>query len=193
MVARSRQAAFIALCLFGAASVQAQAQAQAPAPIPDERAPAAQVHVDAADQALPGPVKIDWRVDNPFRFFNDPADTEVHRATWAALSPDERKSPVFAAERALSQRHTDGWAANLAGKPCWDAAHNRFVCPDATPYMKPDSHRVAVSLKNVPDAAAIDCTWLTAPHGGRARRGVAITERCDRTLEVDIPYRPARG
>jgi hypothetical protein len=30
---------------------------------------------------------INWRVENPFRLFTDPADTEVHRATWEALTP----------------------------------------------------------------------------------------------------------
>ena len=31
---------------------------------------------------------ITWRVENPFRLFTDPADTEVHRATWEALSAE---------------------------------------------------------------------------------------------------------
>ena len=30
---------------------------------------------------------ITWRVENPFRFFTDAADTEVHRATYLALPP----------------------------------------------------------------------------------------------------------
>lgn len=30
---------------------------------------------------------LKWRVENPFRLFTDPADSEVHRATFEALSP----------------------------------------------------------------------------------------------------------
>ena len=34
--------------------------------------------------------EIVWQVVNPFRFFLDPADTEVHRATWESLTPEQR-------------------------------------------------------------------------------------------------------
>ena len=37
--------------------------------------------------------QIVWQVENPFRFFLDPADTQVHRATWLSLSEVERKHP----------------------------------------------------------------------------------------------------
>ena len=37
-----------------------------------------------AAQAEPA---IVWRVENPFRFFTDPAHTEMHRATFNALTP----------------------------------------------------------------------------------------------------------
>ena len=47
---------------------------------------------------------IAWQVENPFRFFTDPSDTEAHRATYRALGPTERSSPVLYAERALQSR-----------------------------------------------------------------------------------------
>ncbi len=59
--------------------------------------------------------RLVWRVENPFRFFVDPADTEVHRATYLSLSEEERRSPVLSAERALAGRHPDGWAATMLG------------------------------------------------------------------------------
>ena len=34
--------------------------------------------------AMPDLPAIEWRVANPFRFFSNPRDTEVHRATWLA-------------------------------------------------------------------------------------------------------------
>ena len=52
--------------------------------------------------------QIVWQVENPFRFFLDPADTQVHRATWQSLS-ETRAQPSRAvggagAERAPSRR-----------------------------------------------------------------------------------------
>ncbi len=136
------------------------------------------------------PVVIDWELLNPFRFFNSPVDTALHRAVYAALSEDERKTPVLSIERKLAATKPDGWAAHLKGKPCWDASRNRFVCPDARPFVFPDSHRVLVWLPDVPDAQTVRCTWLTAPHrhGGKVQRGQAVTERCDRKVELEIPY-----
>ena len=178
MLSTARWAMCIVLLALGAAEAQAQEPAAAPAGA-----------ADASRMAAPaGPVRVEWRVLNPFRFFNDPVDTEMHRATWAALSPEERKQPVLSAERALAQRHADGWAANLTGKPCWDAGTNRFVCPDATPYLTPETHRITAEIKDLPDGDALECTWLTAPRGVRGRRGVALRERCDRPVALEIPY-----
>ena len=52
--------------------------------------------------------EINWRVGNPFRLFADPTNSEVHRATFDALTEDERKHPILSAERALAERHPDG-------------------------------------------------------------------------------------
>ena len=83
-------------------------------------------------QVAPLPVpKITWRVDNSFRFFSDAADTEVHRATFLALPPeDQLQHPILAAEQALSARHEDGWAETMFRDTCWDARNNRFACKD---------------------------------------------------------------
>ena len=83
--------------------------------------------------------EITWRVENPFRFFTDAADTEVHRATYLALTPEQRlRHPVLAAEQALSHRHEDGWAETMFRNTCWDARTNRFVCPDDKDYINPE-------------------------------------------------------
>ena len=72
--------------------------------------------------------ELRWRVENPFRFFTDPRDTEVHRATFAALPPDERRTPVLSSERALQSRHEDGWAATMVQKTCWNPKTNTYTC-----------------------------------------------------------------
>ncbi|MCV0369695.1 hypothetical protein [Filomicrobium sp.] len=139
--------------------------------------------------AMPDLPAIEWRVANPFRFFSNPRDTEVHRATWLALSPAERRTPVLSAERALSSRHEDGWAATMVDDVCWDTKRNRYRCPGKKEaYATPTSHTIIASLKNIPEAGLVDCTWLTAPHGGDRLRGDAITAPCHRPVELSIPY-----
>ncbi len=141
--------------------------------------------------ALSGPAAaqpvIVWEVENPFRFFLDPADTEVHRATWASLSPEQRRSPVLAIERALSERHPEGWSASMFDKTCWDDTRNRYVCRDRPDYINPKSHTVRASLQGLADAQVVDCTWLTAPRG-RGGRGKAVTLPCDTPVQLEIPY-----
>ena len=97
-------------------------------------------------QVAPLPVpKITWRVENSFRFFSDAADTEVHRATFLALPPeDQLQHPILAAEQALSARHEDGWAETMFRDTCWDARNNRFACKDGGSYINPKSHRVVL-------------------------------------------------
>ena len=133
--------------------------------------------------------RVSWEVTNPFRLFLDGADTEVHRATWAALSDREKRSPVLAAERLLAERHPDGWAATMFHKTCWDAFTNRYACPDRTDYLAPKSHKIRARIDGVGDAQTVDCTWLTAPQTkGVPTRGKAIVLPCDTPVELDIPY-----
>ena len=141
----------------------------------------------AQDAPLPVP-SIAWRVENPFRFFSDAADTEVHRATYLALPPDDRlQRPILAAEQALSLRHEDGWAETMFRNTCWDARQNRFDCRDGSDYMNPKSHRVVVRAGNIDEAPGLTCTWLTAPHGGKLR-GDVVTQPCSEEAQFDIPY-----
>ena len=131
--------------------------------------------------------EIKWRVANPFRLFADPTNSEVHRATFDALTEDERKHPILSAERALAERHPDGWAASMWQDACWTASRNRYACPGLADYTNPKSHKIRAQISGVADAASVDCTWLTAPRGG-SKRGAAITVACDTPVELEIPY-----
>lgn len=140
-----------------------------------------------AQVALPVP-KITWRVENSFRFFSDAADTEVHRATFLALPPeDQLQRPILASEQALSARHEDGWAETMFRDTCWEARTNRFVCKDGSDYINPQSHRIVLKVNNVDEAAGLSCTWLTAPHGGTLR-GDVMTQPCSEEAHFAIPY-----
>ncbi len=139
-------------------------------------------------QAMPA---IRWRVENPFRFFTDPADAEVHRATYRSLSADERSNPVLSAERALQGRHDDGgWASTMYKKTCWDPATNRHNCDFYPDYMNPEKHTILAEVAGLGDEAAnLTCTWLTAPKGDAAAlRGEAISQPCNEPLALDVAY-----
>mgnify|MGYP001231038279 CR=1 FL=1 len=134
---------------------------------------------------------IAWQLENPFRFFTDPKLTEAHRATYAALTDEERLQPVLSAERALAERHGgEGWAATMLEHTCWDPVQNRHKCRSDPDYLNPRAHRILASLRGVPDAAGIDCTWLTAP---RNQRGTGLTVPCDVTVKLEIPYPDGAG
>ena len=133
--------------------------------------------------------QIMWQVENPFRFFLDPADTQVHRATWLSLSDVERKHPVQSAERALSERHPDGWSAFTFAKTCWDAKRNRYACRERADYINPKSHTILARLNGLEDEQTVDCSWLTSPQGqARGPRIKAVTLPCDTPVQLSVPY-----
>lgn len=145
-------------------------------------------HAAGEPQPLPVPT-ITWRVENSFRFFTDAADTEVHRATYLALSDEAKlQRPILASEQALSRRHELGWAATMFRDTCWDVRTNRFVCPERDDYIDPQSHTVIASIENVDEPDRLDCTWLTAPNGGDNPRGTAVTRPCSEEVRFDVPY-----
>ena len=119
---------------------------------------------------------IAWQVENPFRFFTDPSDTEVHRATYRALGPEERATPVLSQERALQSRQEYGWAATMYRKTCW--SDNRFKCDAYEDYINPTSHAVFAEITGVDAAAELTCTWLTAPRNCEPPRGEVVTQPC---------------
>lgn len=170
------------------------------APLPDAAPPAATVAVPGPAAApgvapLPGGeaiiplerVQIKWRVENPFRFFTDPRDTNVHRATYLALTPEERETPILSAERALSTRHPEGWASTMFRKTCWNRSRNEFTCPDDTDYINPDKHAIVAELAGASDPA-VNCIWRVNLRGATAGRAEAVTKPCSEALVVDVPY-----
>lgn len=148
------------------------------------------VALAAPAQAEP---RILWRLENPFRFFTQPADTEMHRATYLALKGEERQAPVLTAERELAARHEgQGWAATMAERTCWNTARNRYECPGHKDYLHPLSHRVVFELTDVEDASRIDCTWVMEPEDGRAEVA-RLTMPCDQPVVMQVPYPHGAG
>lgn len=196
------------LAMAAVIAMPALAAAQEPEPLPSFGEPFAPADIappvpPPSDAALPPPFsepateptaetatetpKVEWRVENPFRFFNSPADTEVHRATFLALPQDERDTPILSAERALSAREPDGWASSMYDKTCWDSVRNRFLCPDKKNYINPENHRIVAEIKGVEDEN-VQCTWLTSPRGAKNTRGASITRPCKDAVKFAVPY-----
>lgn len=154
------------------AAITPSGDASLPAPPPDFVAPVA---------------AIEWRVDNPFRFFKNASDTDVHRATWMSLDAAKRATPVLAAEQELSQRHPEGWAATMIDDVCWNAVRNRHECGDGAAYVSPKNHKLRLKLTGV-EETSVDCTWLSAPLAKSKDRGQSLRQKCSEEAILDIPY-----
>ncbi len=148
----------------------------------------------AASETVGAP-EISWRVENPFRFFNDPADTEVHRATYAALTPEQKKQPILAAEQALGSRLEEGWAASMYRKTCWNWTNSTFACGDSKqPYVDPAEHAIIAELRGLQEAegqSTVECRWSFRKTGAKTAKAIA-TQSCAEPVKVDVPY-PAGG
>ncbi len=184
-------AALIWACGAGAVLAQATSEIERkPIEAPAEASPSPSVPADTAlppAEFAPQVAAIEWRVANPFRFFKNASDTEVHRATWLSLDAAKRATPVLAAEQALVPRHPDGWAATMIDDVCWDAVRNRHDCGDGAAYVSPATHKVFLKLSGVEDTR-VDCTWLTAPLGKSRDRGQSVRQKCSEEASFDIPY-----
>ena len=139
-----------------------------------------------------GPV-IKWRVENPFRLFTDPADSEVHRATYRALTPEQKLTPILSSEQVLQLRHNEGWAATMVGKMCWNGTENRYRCAKYTDYMNPESHSVVAEIAGLDEATELTCRWLTAPRDGKDTRGKVIEQPCSEPIEFEVAYPAGLG
>lgn len=148
---------------------------------------------DAEAALLSGPqqIEISWRVENSFRFFSDPSDTEIHRATYLKLTDKQKaKDPVLAAERALAARYRMGWAQETSTKTCWDTEKNWYGCNHRkrADYINPKEHIVLAEVSGIPDAGDVDCEWLTTPSRSSGLTGEAISQPCAEPAKLAIPY-----
>ena len=135
------------------------------------RRPARELRAIAARRRCHAAPPIEWRVSNPFRFFSNPRDTEVHRATW--ISSDARAAPDAGAERGARV----GLAApRRVGRPPRRQTLLEPYGPTAMFARRQalhaaGSHLIVAELKGFPDADRLSCTWLTAPKAKRPERG----------------------
>lgn len=132
---------------------------------------------------------IAWRVENPFRLFENAADTELHREAWLGLSEEERKFPILSAERVLSATSDEGWARAVYNKTCWDSKRNRHRCKTRN-YIKPEKHRVVVSVAGVEDLPQKTCVWSVMDKNKKLKK--LASQSCDQDVVVAVSY-PSGG
>ena len=152
-------------------------------------APPASVDISSA--------RIQWRLENPFRLFVEPAATDVHMETYEALDERQRTRAVFEAEKILSGRFAKGWGESVFKHICWDAARNQYSCKTTPDYLNPKSHRVIVELVDAParimqgdaNSPPHRCEWrLTPLQGKRAAVPKVMTVPCAEPLAIEVPY-----
>ncbi|MGH6814916.1 MAG: hypothetical protein ACREC6_04370 [Hyphomicrobiaceae bacterium] len=133
----------------------------------------------------PSSAGVTWRVENPFRFFKRPKDTEYIWNAYRTLRSELRRAPTIQEVERKLARDTEGrgWAAEIHGEDvagsvvqerCWyrrDAA-----CSD---YVRPASHRIEARVSG----AVGMCEWR------RNNRPVAERPQdCTQPIAIDIPY-----
>ncbi|MEO1204764.1 MAG: hypothetical protein AAFV45_00375 [Pseudomonadota bacterium] len=125
---------------------------------------------------------IEWRVENPFRFFTDAVDTERHRKA------ARKGGSVLGAERILSQRASFGWAEQIFLKTCWDLfRQDHSACGGLDAYMNPQSHSITASLPGLFGKGA-NCVWHFSPAGKRSGSWRSISKPCAERIHLDIPF-----
>ena len=134
--------------------------------------------------------QIVWQVENPFRFFLDPADTAGASRDLAqpvgepsAAIPCSRRSG-----RSASAIQTDG-APSCSPRPAGTAHATATPAASAPTIINPKSHTILARLEGLEDAQTVDCSWLTSPQGqARGPRSKAVTLPCDTPVQLEVPY-----
>ena len=82
--------------------------------------------------------RILWRVENPFRFFTHPADTEMHRATFWRCAATSGSGRCCRPSASCPPRHDgQGWAATDVGAHVLERSAQPACCAGAKDYLQP--------------------------------------------------------
>ncbi len=142
--------------------------------------------------------RLSWRMENPFRLFYDPKDTEKFISAFRRAKELNPGSPILATERLLQQESDrDGWAASLFWKTCYGQESDSFRhynkkdrwrrkhCSD---YVHPKAHNLLFELKG--DNIDGTCQWIVQKAATNEPL-VKNTGAC-REMTIRVPYKPGR-
>lgn len=133
-----------------------------------------------------------WHLENPFRFFVKPEDTETHRLEWIKLTAEEKLNPVLSAERKLSRQMPFGWSSSVFRSTCWDSLNHRYKHCNGkkSGYIFPTHHRIIAGYKGALSFEH-ECKWRiipakTATHYKNLK--LEAKQACSKSVKLDIPY-----
>jgi lysophospholipase L1-like esterase len=158
-----------------------------------------------------GDFRIEWKVSNRFRLFNDEQFFRLHEQAWRQyllhvkdldIAADDQarliaNSSVLGSEHVLNDRFIAfsrqlrskfdwrGWAAQQEGRLCWNGstrAHD--ACGGVEAYITPAAHDIEITLHALkPNSliAEMNCEWRVA--GGQVQ-----TAPCDQAVTASLPY-----
>ena len=134
---------------------------------------------------------IEWRVDNSFRLFLNPEHSKAQVELYRSLNEQEKKNPVLAMERKLSEQNQRGWAEEVFTQTCWDNTRNqyRFCRGKGVEYINPKKHKVLIRFAGSYEPTD-RCEWTLLPNKIGKRR-VPVQRQaslCGTEISMDVPY-----
>lgn len=156
-------------------------------------------------------VRIEWNVQNRFRFFRETQTFREHERAWRQYllhisglnaSDDEKErlrltSSVLGTEHVLNDRYIPfsqhvrqkydprGWAARHMDQTCWNQkARAHSSCDGIEQYVSPQSHVIDARLKVEQNGTLIseyNCLW-------RVNDAAEVSAPCDDAVELELPY-----
>jgi lysophospholipase L1-like esterase len=142
----------------------------------------------AADPVAATGATIQWRIENPFRFFTDSEVLEPHRKALARASSTAGKPSVLAAERWLSTQYPYGWAEQAFRRTCWHLVRQDLsACGGLANYIQPRSHRIIARVVAL-QQKDVTCTWRVRMSGSPQLTAKVLERPCSAAVEIDIPY-----
>jgi hypothetical protein len=160
-------------------------------------------------------VRIEWNVQNRFRFFRDASTFREHESAWrqyllhvTALNVSDAEknrlrltSSVLGAEHVLNDRYIPftrhvrqkydprGWASRHLDDTCWDQkTRTHSGCGGPENYLTPKSHVIEARLRLEQKGIPIseyNCLW-------RINENAEVSAPCDEAVELELPY-PSGG
>jgi hypothetical protein len=156
-------------------------------------------------------IRIDWKVDNRFRFFGDPQLFRDHEVAWqqhllrargqSKSEEDYRRivmtTSVLGTEHVFNDRYIPftrilrtrydarGWAARAMDATCWSRDERRHsACGSIENYLNPQTHTInarIVPQTEIPLFKELNCEW-------RIEGASPEVAPCDEPVALEIPY-----
>ena len=142
--------------------------------------------IDSPAYAVGG--SIEWRLENPFRYFSRVKNVELHRDVFKSLSIEERLYPILSAERRLAKSHPRGWAKDIVKDVCNGRPGANGGCDVRANSITPREHMVVASLDAGHDLTG-RCVWrVKAVKTAQKKYDETLRAPCGSPVRFKSPY-----